>query len=165
MQLNLPALHYDGRASITIEMALTTCMILIPLFSGGADFLEIIAARAQANAALNAFYTFAWNNPAAAADTTQLAAILTQLNQHSSAQITFPDGKTTGSTYQPTLTYFCAVPPSTTQTSQSTPCPAADTQQTTVTYNLTTSITVPVPLPIGLSNPYTLAVSGQVQIQ
>jgi hypothetical protein len=165
MQLTRHPLRRDTAASITVEMALTTCIILIPLFAGGADFLTIIAARAQLNAALNDFYAFSWNNPAQAANTTQLAAILTQLNQRASPQITFPDGKTSGTSYVPTLTYLCAVPPSATQTSQSTPCPTGDTQQTNISYNLTANITVPAPLPIGLTNPYTLAVSGVVQIQ
>jgi Flp pilus assembly protein TadG len=154
------------RASITVEMALTVSMALVPILAGGADFFSLIAAKSQMNAALQSFYAYAWNNPGSATNTTQLGEILGQINQHSLPQITFPDGKTDGTTtYQPQLTYYCSIPPSTAQTAQSTPCPTTDTQQTIVTYNLTASVTLPVPLPMGLTSPYTISTSGQVEIQ
>jgi Flp pilus assembly protein TadG len=156
----------DRRASITVEMALTTTLFLLPMFAGGADFVALIAARSQMNAALQSFYAFAWNNPALAANTTQLANILTQINNRSLPQVTFPDGKADATTtYQPQLSYLCSVPPSPTQTAQSTPCPTQDLQQTLVTYNLAANISLPVPLPVGLTSPYAMATSGQIEIQ
>jgi hypothetical protein len=154
------------RASVTVEMALTSILALLPMFAGGADFVTLIAAKSQMNAALNSFYAFAWNNPTQATSTTQLAAILSVINSHSLPQITFPDGKADSTTtYQPQLSYLCSLPPSTTQTTQTTPCPSQDLQQTLVTYNLAASISLPVPLPLGLTSPYAISTSGQIEIQ
>jgi hypothetical protein len=166
MRLNLQIFRRQTRASLTVEMALTTTLALLPLFAGGADFVTLIAAKSQMNAALNSFYAFAWNNPAQATNTTQLAAILAQINNRSLPPITFPDGKSDNTTtYQPHLSYLCSQPPSTGQTVQSTPCPSQDLQQTLVTYNLAANIALPVPLPLGLTSPYALATSGQIEIQ
>jgi hypothetical protein len=166
MYLTLHKLRRHIRASITVEMALTASLALLPLFAGGADFVTLVAARSQMNAALNAFYAFAWNNPGQATNTTQLAAILTQINNHSLPQVTFPDGKADNTTtYQPQLSYLCSQPPSTTQTTQSTACPSQDLQQTLVTYNLAATIKLPVPLPLGLTSPYAMSTSGQIEIQ
>jgi Flp pilus assembly protein TadG len=166
MRVNLKPFRRHRRASITVEMAIVASMVLLPLFAGGADFLTIIAAKSQMNAALQSFYAYAWNNPQQATSTTQLGNILGQINQHSLPLVTFPDGKADGTTtYQPQLTYRCTIPPATTYTTQSTPCPTTDTQQTLVTYNLAASITLPLPLPMGLTSPYALATSGQVEIQ
>jgi Flp pilus assembly protein TadG len=165
MQL-IKSLRRDRRASITVELALTSILFLLPMFAGGADFVALIAARSQMNAALQSFYAFAWNNPASATNTTQLGNILTQINNRSLPQVTFPDGKTNNTTtYQPQLTYVCSQPPSTTQTTQTTPCPSQDLQQTLVTYNLAASINLPVPLPVGLTSPYAMSTSGQIEIQ
>jgi hypothetical protein len=166
MRLNLQTLRRQTRASLTVEMALTATLALLPLFAGGADFVTLVSAKSQMNAALNSFYAFAWNNPAQATNTTQLAAILAQINSHSLPQVTFPDGKVDSTTtYQPHLSYLCSQPPSASQTIQSTPCPAQDLQQTLVTYNLAATIPLPVPLPLGLTSPYPLSTSGQIEVQ
>jgi hypothetical protein len=166
MRVNSRTFARAQRASITVEMAITSVMVLLPLFAGGADFLSLIAAKSQMNAALQSFYAYAWNNPQQATSTSQLGGILAAVNQRSLPQITFPDGKTDGTTtYQPQLTYRCSIPPATSFTTQSTPCPTTDTQQTLVTYNLSATVTLPLPLPVGLTSPYTLTTSGQVEIQ
>jgi len=62
------------------------------------------------------------------------------------------------------ISYGCFTPPSTTITYQSTACTASQTQQTLVTYQVKTTVSLPFPLP-ALSNPLPLSASGTVQIQ
>lgn len=154
------------RANISVEMALIAAFVLMPVLAGGVDFLQLIAAKAKLNATLPAFYAFAWNNPASATNTSQLAGILSIINQQSGSPVTFPDGLATGATsYHPAVTYGCSVPPSTVQTIQTSPCPAADVQAEYVTYHVVSSVVVSLPLPFGLAAPTVLGVSGQVQVQ
>jgi hypothetical protein len=153
------------RASISVELALTSVFVLLPLTAGCADMVELISANSQLNTALRAFYAFAWNNPNAVGDIGQLSGILAQINQHSLPRVTFPDGKAdTSTTYQPAISYGCIVPPAA-PVFQSTPCPAADVQETLVTYSVISTVALPVPLPFGQGNPTVLTVSGQVQAQ
>jgi hypothetical protein len=142
----------DRRATISVEMAIISAFFLLPLLAGGADFVELIAAKSQLNATLHSMDAYAWNNPGNATDTTQLALILAQVNRRSLPMVTFPDGRSDSSTtYQPALSYECNAPGDPVQTLQSTPCPAADTQQMLITYSL--------------SNPFVLNSYGQVQVQ
>jgi Flp pilus assembly protein TadG len=154
------------RANISVEMALIAAFVLMPVLAGGVDFLQLIAAKAKLNATLPALYAFAWNNPGSAADITQLAGILSIINQQSGPPVTFPDGLATAATsYRPAVSYGCSVPPSTSQTMQASPCPAADVQSEYVTYHVVSSVVVSLPLPFGLSAPTVLGVSGQVQVE
>jgi len=154
------------RANISVEMALVSTFVLMPVVAGGADFLQLIAAKAKLNAAMPAFYAFAWNNPGSASNVSQLAGILSIINQQSGPPVTFPDGLATAATsYRPAVSYGCSVPPSTAQTMQASPCPAADTQAEYVTYHVVSNVVVSLPLPFGLSAPTLLGVSGQVQVQ
>lgn len=165
MQLIGTIRQLGRRGNVSVELAIISVLVLFPILAGGADFLELIAAKSQLNAALPAFYTFAWNNPASATDTTQLGAILNMLNQHDTAPITFADGKTDSSTTTPpTVTYGCSVPPAA-PVMQSTPCPAADTQEEFVSYKVISKITLPLPVPFALTSPFLLTASGQIEIQ
>jgi len=159
------------RANVSVEMALTSVFVLLPLFAGGADFLYLVAARSQLNSMLPAFYTYAWNNPASAANTAQLSGVLAQINQHSATAVTFPDGKSDStSTYVPTVQYSCTTYNATTGAATTTApgptaCPTAAAQQETVTYTVMSKIPVPVPLPFALPGLFTMQATGQVQIQ
>jgi len=153
-------------ANISVEMALIAAFVLMPVLAGGVDFLQLISAKAKLNATLPALYAFAWNNPGSATDITQLAGILSIINQQSGPPVTFPDGLATSATsYRPAVSYGCSVPPSTSQTMQASPCPAADVQAEYVTYHVVSSVVVSLPLPFGLSAPTVLGVSGQVQVE
>jgi Flp pilus assembly protein TadG len=164
--MQLRAFRRARRANISVEMALIGSFVLLPVVAGGADFLQLIAAKAKLNATLPAFYAFAWNNPASATDTAQLGGILSIINQQSGPPVTFPDGVATGATtYHPAISYRCSVPPSVVQTVQATPCPAGDVQAEFVTYNVMSKVVVSVPLPFGLATPFQLSASGQVQVQ
>jgi hypothetical protein len=146
-------------------MGLVTLFVLLPLLAGAADFIVLIVAKAQLASTLRAFYAFAWNNPSAAGNTGDLGLILSTLNQHSLPQVTFPDGKTDNSTsYTPTLAFLCTDTAGVTS-QQSSACPAGNTQQVLVTYQVITKVNLPIPLPIGLTSPFQLVSAGQVQIQ
>jgi hypothetical protein len=165
MQLIKRLRGLGNRASISVEMALITTFVLLPLLAGAADFVVLIVAKAQLASTLRAFYAFAWNNPSAAGNTGDLGLILSTLNQHSLPQVTFPDGKTDNTTsYQPSLEYLCTDLSGVTS-QQSTACPSGETQQVLVTYQVITKVNLPIPLPIGLTSPFQLVSSGQVQIQ
>jgi hypothetical protein len=163
MQLIKPL---GNRGSITVELALTVVFIMFPLLAGGADFLELITAKAQMNTALEGFYAYAWNNPADATDVTPLSNILSKINQQSLPQVTFPDGRAdTSTSYQPVVTYQCRATPTAGVTTQASPCPAGYTQQALVTYTVASKVVLPVPLPFGLASPYPLSAIGEVQVQ
>jgi Flp pilus assembly protein TadG len=166
MQLNRRKRRLGRRGSISVELALTVVFILFPLLAGGADFLELMTAKAQMNTALEGFYAYAWNNPGDATDVSQLSGILSAINQQSLPQITFPDGRADSSTsYQPVVTYQCRATPTANPTTQSTPCPSGNVQQASITYSVATKVVLPVPLPFGLSSPYPLSAIGEVQVQ
>lgn len=155
------------KASVSVEMGLISVVILLPMLAGIGDFLDVIAAKSQLNAALQAFDAYAWNNPSNAANTTQLGNILGVINQHSLPLVTFPDGKTDGTTsYTPVLTYYCTTPPSAVETAQTKPCSAAQIQAALmVSYNVQSQVALPVPMPVALTSPFLLTASGQVELQ
>jgi len=131
----------EKRASVSVEFALVSVMVLLPLLAGGADFVELISAQSQLDSSMQALYSFAWNSPDNAANTTQLNGVLGLVNAHSVPQVSLGSA--------PALSY---------QT-------VSAGQQTFVTYSLATQVSLPVPLPFGLSNPFPLAASGTVEIQ
>jgi hypothetical protein len=154
------------RANVSVEMALISMFVLFPVMGGGADFVELIAAKSQLNAAFPAFYSFAWNNPASATDTTQLAGILAVLNQHNTVPVTFADGRVdAGTTTPPTISYNCTPPTGPKQTGLTSPCPTTDAQEEYVTYSLSAKVNLPVQFPFGFMNPFQLQASGQIQVE
>ena len=53
----------SGRGNVSIEFALVSVFVLLPLFAGGTDFVLIMSAQAQLRTALQALDYFAWTNP------------------------------------------------------------------------------------------------------
>ncbi len=131
----------ERRASVSVEFALVAVMILLPLFAGGVDFMELISAQSQLDASLQSLYAFAWNSPGSATNASQVNGILAVVNAHSLPQVSLGAA--------PSLSY---------QTAASGP-------QTFVTYNLATTVNLPVPVPYLLGSSFALAASGTVQIQ
>ena len=146
----------DRRANISVEFALISVFILLPLFSGGANYMQVICAQSQLNTALQSLYYFAWANPSIATNTADLGDIITQLNAQSFNQIQLSSA---------TLSYDCITAPSTIPTYSTTPCGTGQTQETLVNYQITGNVSLPLALTLGLKNPYTLTMSGKVQIQ
>jgi hypothetical protein len=146
-------------------MALVSLFIFFPLLAGCADFFLLEIAQTKLSTTMDAIYSYAYNNPANATNVTDLATILTSENQHTTALITFPDGKTTGTSYAPTVSYLCTLTANPAIQSQSTtPCSSNYTQETIVKYQIATKLTLPVPFPFGLTSPFTLSESGQAEI-
>jgi len=56
-------LSLDGRGSASIELALVTLFFFLPLVTGTADFMFIMAGRSQMAAAMRAVHIFAWSDP------------------------------------------------------------------------------------------------------
>jgi hypothetical protein len=131
----------ERRASVSVEFALVSVMVLLPLLAGGADFVELISAQSQLDASLQSLYAFAWNSPASATNTAQLNGVLGLVNAHLFSQVSLGSA--------PALSY---------QT-------AASGQETFVTYHLAATVNLPVPVPYILGSSFALAASGSVQIQ
>jgi Flp pilus assembly protein TadG len=144
------------RANVSVEFALIAIFILLPLFSGGTNFMEIIYAQSQLNTTLQSLYYFAWANPSIATNTADLNSIITQINAKSFEQIRLSSA---------TITYGCITSSSSIPTYSTIACSSGQTQQTLANYRVTSSVVLPLPLSCGLSNPYALAVSGKVQIR
>jgi Flp pilus assembly protein TadG len=140
MQLNF---RQDKRAAVAVEAALVSVFLLFPLLAGLTDFFFIIAAKYQLNGAQAALYNYAWNNPANAANTTQLQSVLAVINQHSLPQVTLS-----------AAAYNVA-----------TPQWGVGGSTVTVTYTLVSSVKLPVPLPFNMPNPFTVSTTGTVQLQ
>lgn len=146
MQLGI--LH-ARRANISVELALVAVFIFLPLLAGLSDVLFIVAAKYQLNSAREALYAFAWNNPAEATDTTQLGNVLAHVNQHSLPQVTL-----TSEAYGYDTKDYTSPPW------------GVAGQSVTVTYQVTSTVALPVPMPFkGWSNPFTVSSSGTVQLQ
>jgi hypothetical protein len=151
------------RASASVDFALTASLLLLPLLLGSADFLAVISAQAQLNTALQSLYYFAYTNPGAANNATDAGYILSLINTSSLYRITLPATMSSG-TANASISYGCFTPPSTTITYQASACSLSQTQQTLVTYQVKTTVSLPFPLP-ELSNPLTLSASGTVQVE
>lgn len=150
------------RASASVEFALISLFFLIPLFAGGADFVEILSTQAQLNTALQSLYFFGYTNPTAASDGTSINTVISAINANSVHQIATGTGNGT-------VTYNCVTTTSTNtngNTNGLSPCTSAQTRQTFVSYSLTSSVNLTMSLAtIGLHNPLSLAAAGKVQVQ
>jgi Flp pilus assembly protein TadG len=153
----------SDKASASVEFALVASLLLLPLLLGGADFLAILSAQAQLNTALQSLYYFAFTDPTSANNTTDVNQVVSLINSASVFKITLPATTSSGAT-NASLSYGCFTPPSTTITYQSTQCSATQTQQTLVTYQVSTSVVLPFPL-LKLGNPLTLNATGTVQVE
>lgn len=156
----------NRRGSVSVEFALVSVFILGPLFGGGADFVLIMAAQAQLRTAVQALDYFAWTNPD---NLTDAGFIISLINQQSDYKITLPANLSTGGA-NGALSFNCLDQPASASTQQlsvlsSTMCPPDKTQRTLVTYQVTTSVFLPVPLPGLLRSPETLSATSTVQIQ
>ncbi|HEY1857558.1 hypothetical protein [Acidocella sp.] len=157
----------SGRGNVSIEFALVSVFILLPLFAGGTDFVLIMSAQAQLRTAFQALDYFAWTNPGNATNLTEAGYIISLINRQSDYQVTLPTTLSSGGA-NGGISYGCFTPPissSAAITYQATTCSSAQTQQTLVTYQVTTRVFLPIPLPGILSSPYRLSVSGKIQVQ
>jgi hypothetical protein len=153
------------RANVTIEFAICSVFLLLPMLAGSADFIVILSAQAQLNTALQAIDYFAYTNPSSATNTTYAGDIVSLINGASDFNVMLPatmsSGLANGST-----SYGCFTPPATSGTAityQSTACPNTQTQLTYVTYQVTARVALPFPIP--LHNPYSLSATAKVQTQ
>jgi len=151
------------RASASVDFALTASFLLLPMLLGSADFLSVISAQAQLNTALQSLYYFAYTNPNSANSTIDAGYIISLINAASLYKITLPATMSSGSA-NATISYGCFTPPSTTITYQTTACSSGQTQQTLVTYQVKTTVSLPFPIP-ALANPLPLSASGTVQVE
>jgi Flp pilus assembly protein TadG len=151
------------RASASVDFALTASLFMLPLLLGSADFLSVISAQAQLNTALQSLYYFAYTNPTSANSATDAGYIITLINSSSLYKITLPATMSSG-TANASISYGCFTPPSTTITYQTTACSSGQTQQTLVTYQVKTTVTLPFPIP-ALANPLPLSATGTVQVE
>jgi hypothetical protein len=145
------------RASVSVEFALVSVFVLLPLFAGGADMLQIISAQAQVNTALQSLYYFALMNPTVASDTSNAGKVLTLINTTALHPVALgtPNG---------TLSYDCLQANGTITATTGT-C-TNSTLQTFASYQVTSAVNLPLPLTIfGLPNPFPLSASGTIQIQ
>jgi Flp pilus assembly protein TadG len=151
------------RASVSVEFALVAVFFLFPLFAGAMDFVEIFAAQSQANAALQSLYFFALSNPGQANSNTQANAVVGLINAHSLNKVVFPATTSSGAV-NGALSYGCIS--ATGVITASTGTCATGTLQTSVTYQVTSSVSLVLPLSIfGFSNPFRVSSSGTIQIQ
>ena len=146
-----------SRASVAVEFALCASFLLLPLFAGGVDFVEIISAQAQLNTALQSLYLFAYTDPAAAGTGASITAVITKINAGATHQVV-------NATSNNPISYKC-MNAAGTVASYSSSCASGYTKQTFVTYALTGSVSLTAPLPFGLTSPFSLRTSGTVQIQ
>ena len=176
--LGLEFRRLGNRASASVELALISVFFLLPLFAGSVDMVEIISAKAQVNTALRALYSFAWTNPSDAsyASTTtngksDLQTIVNTISTSALRPVSFPtntnvatlNGTNTNGSY-----YYVCIPTTGTTLTQAAPCPTNGnivyTQQTWVTYQIDSSVVLPVPVPFVNRNTLTLTASGAVQL-
>jgi Flp pilus assembly protein TadG len=152
------------RGSVSVEFALVSVFILGPLFGGGADFVVIMAAQAQLRTAVQALDYFAWTNPGEANNLTDAGFIISLINQHSGYQISLPATLSAGGP-NGALSSSCVTLPVTANVTVTEPLPCQSTQmqRTVVTYQVTTNIFLPVPLPGIL--PSQLSETSSVQVQ
>jgi Flp pilus assembly protein TadG len=150
-------------ASASVEFALIASFLLLPLALGSADFLSVLSAQSQLNTALQSLYYFAYTSPTSANNATYAGYVISLINNRSIFTITLPATLPSGAA-NASLSYSCFTPPSTVITYQSTTCSATQTQQTLVSYQVKTVITLPFPF-FGLPNPMTLSAAGKAQIQ
>lgn len=162
----------DRRGSASVEFALIAVFFLLPLLAGAADFIIIITAQAQLNTALQSLLYYSWTNQSQAASNTssvttaQETALITAINSvQTTYHITLNSGTASGS--YSNLVYACVsgtgsgtvITPSATST-----CGSGQTVQTYVQFSVSTSVALPFPLPLKLTNPVALSATGAAQV-
>lgn len=161
------SLRRDRRGSVSLELALIATLFLIPLTIATWDGVFLLTARIHLNASFGTLARFAWTDPADAVNLNDLNQLLTALDTGSTTTIAFPFGVT------PLLSYACqqsdgSMTPASEQTSASTGATTeictTGTLATNVTYNLTTTVDLPFPLPF-LPSPMTLSVDNQIRVE
>lgn len=155
--------HRFGRqANVSVEFALVATLFLLPLYGGAVDMVEYISAKAQLNTALQALYYYALTTPVAATTSADTSAIVTLMSNSLhpitlAAPVVYYDCISNNST---TVTYVATSPVNTNGG-----CSSSQTQRTRVTYSVSSSVFLTVPLPFVTSNPFTLKASGTIQLQ
>ncbi|WP_298285104.1 TadE/TadG family type IV pilus assembly protein [Acidocella sp.] len=170
--------HRDRHASISVEFALISTLIFLPLLAGGVDFTSILSAKSQMNTAMQSMLYYAWandshltsNNVVAqnTANASAQSAVLASSGSGSVFNITLASGTVSGSNSN--VEYACvsggngaytvsSLQPFTTGTS----CSSGQTLQLYIQYQLNVSFGLAFPLP-GFSNPYSLSITGTAQI-
>jgi len=152
-----------AKASASVEFAIVSGLVLLPLLLGGADFISVITAQAQLNTALQSLFFFAYTNPTSANNATEAGYIIALMNGSSVFTVSLPATMSSGSA-NASLSYGCFTPPSTAITYQTAACSAGQTQQTLVTYQVTATVPLTFPFP-SLGNPMHLSATGTVQVQ
>jgi len=150
-------LRLGRRANVSVEFALVSVFVLLPLFAGSADMLEIISAQAQVNTALQSLYYFALMNPTVASDTGNAGKVLTLINATALHQVALgtPNG---------TLSYDCLLANGTTTPTTGT-C-TNSTLQIFASYQVTSNVNLILPLSVfGFANPFQVSTTGTIQIQ
>ncbi len=147
------------RGSVSVELALVSALFLLPLTLGSIDMLYVLTQRFQMHRALQSLYFYAWSNPTNAANNADVSSALATAAQNTIASVTLAS--------QPTTSYDCASnqqssSPSATTTTQPT-CSTSDPLQTFVTYSITATVNLPVPIP-GFASHYPLNLSGTIQV-
>jgi Flp pilus assembly protein TadG len=164
----------QARASVAVEFALISVLFLLPLLAGALDFVIVFAAQAQLNTALQSLYYFGITTPASATNSTIAGYVVSTINSANGAsgtKVTLPATTTMpimlGSTTIPTgtanpSTYYGCYSSATSITYQSTTC-TSGTQQTYVIYQVSGTVTLPMPLPGRGGTSLTLTAGGAVQ--
>jgi Flp pilus assembly protein TadG len=160
------------QASASVEFALMATLFLLPLLLGGMDFVVIISARAQLNLTLQAMFYFAETDPTVANNspnvpgasapisTAAISELVTTINSNSIYRATITSA---------TAEYGCVYSDAVNFQGTSSSCPSKDAanqslsqQDTAVSYAISTTFSIPIPLHFGWTNPVTLTASGQV---
>jgi hypothetical protein len=147
------------RGSVSVELALVSAFFLLPLTLGSIDMLYVLTQRFQMHRALQSLYFYAWSNPSNAGNQTDVQSALTTAAQSTIAGVTLASA--------PTTTYDCAsnqqsASPSALTTTQPT-CSTTNPLQTFVTYSITATVKLPVPIP-GFATSYPLNLTGTIQV-
>jgi Flp pilus assembly protein TadG len=155
-------LWHCRRASVSVEFAIVSLLFLLPLLVGSADMIDMISAQAQLNAASQALYSYAWANPTNAASTANLKAVLALLNDQEFHQLSLASSS---------VAYNCidnnaATPTYASVNSISGQCQSNQTQQVVVSYQVKSTVNLPVPIPFIAGNgSLTLTSGGSAQVQ
>ncbi len=164
-------IHLDRQGSVAVEFALLAALFLLPLLLFAGDFVMIISAQSQLNVALQALYYAALTDPGNAGNATLAQNVINAINQHAAYQLTVPAKITVSgsSVNNPAWSYVCytkkAQTPSFSAPSTTNNCNSA-TQSTIdfVNYKVSTTLSLPVPLP-GVGSSLTLSAQGAIQAQ
>lgn len=163
-----------ARATVAVEMALISVFFLLPLIGGAVDFVIIMPAQAQLNTALQALYYYALTNPANATSASNTGKIIAKINTASFNQISMPATLSLNGTSaaNPVATYVCYITLTSSNVTSATPsfstpsttnsCTSTQTAMTFVNYKVTTTVSLPMPLP-GIGRSWTLSASGSIQ--